>query len=113
LRPIAILTLCPSSPGSREPILVAIPVNLPRKKEAMVQKAKVNHGKKKMDKTVRRRELPYVRRSSSLCRNRVVRCAEAMPWKNNKKSDEAKKKQRKGKIDSGYIDDRSFPKWRS
>jgi hypothetical protein len=66
LRPILNLTICPSSPAAREPISVAISVDQLRKKEAMMQKANVSHGKTKMDKTVGRRELPCV------CRSRLL-----------------------------------------
>jgi hypothetical protein len=51
---------------------VAILLNLPRKKVATLQKENVSHGKTKMDKKERRRELPCVRRSRSLYRGRVV-----------------------------------------
>jgi hypothetical protein len=37
-----------------------------KKKGAMMQKANVRHGKAKMDKIVRMREVPCVRRSKSL-----------------------------------------------
>jgi hypothetical protein len=43
-----------------------------------MQKANVSHGKTKMDKTVRRRELPCVRRSRSLYIGQVVRDAVLM-----------------------------------
>jgi hypothetical protein len=49
---------CPSSLGAREPISVAIPLVLPRKKAALMQKVNVSHGKTKVDKAARRRELP-------------------------------------------------------
>jgi hypothetical protein len=42
------------------------------KKRAMVQKAKVSRGKAKMDKMVRRRELPCGRQSVLLYRERVA-----------------------------------------
>jgi hypothetical protein len=45
------------------------------KKGAMMQKANVSHGKSNMDKTVRRRELPWVHHSRSLYRKRIVRGA--------------------------------------
>jgi hypothetical protein len=44
------------------PKSVAIPFDLLRKKEAMMRKANVGHGKIQMDMVVRRRELPCVRR---------------------------------------------------
>jgi hypothetical protein len=43
-----------------------------------MQKANVSHGKTKMDKVMRKRELPYVRRSKLLCSERVVRGAVVM-----------------------------------
>jgi hypothetical protein len=55
------LRICPSSPGAREPISVAVSIDLLRKKEAMAQKANVSQGNQ-MDKMVKRRELPSVRR---------------------------------------------------
>jgi hypothetical protein len=48
-------------PGAREPISVVIPFDLQRKKRAIMQKANVGHGKKKVD-LVRRKELPCFRR---------------------------------------------------
>jgi hypothetical protein len=48
--------------GAREPISVVIPFDLSRKKEAVVQKANVSQGKAKMDKKVRRKELPCIYR---------------------------------------------------
>jgi hypothetical protein len=42
----------------------------------MIENVNVGHGKTKMDKTVRRRELPCVRRSRLLYRERVVRYAD-------------------------------------
>jgi hypothetical protein len=55
----------------------------------------VGYGKRKMDKMVRRRELPYVRRSRSLYRGRVVDVAVSLPMKIKKRDEEAKKKQGK------------------
>jgi hypothetical protein len=73
LRPIPSLTTCTSSPGAREPIFVAIPFDQLRKKGAMMQKTNVSHEKTKMNKTVRRRGLPYGCCSKSIYRGRVVR----------------------------------------
>jgi hypothetical protein len=56
-----------------------------------MQKVNVSHGKTKMDKTVRRRELSCVRRSRSLYRGRVVRGA--VPRSMEEKSDEEAKKE--------------------
>jgi hypothetical protein len=53
---------CRFSPAAREPISVAMSFYLLRKRGAIMQKANVDHGKTKMDKTVRGRELPWVRR---------------------------------------------------
>jgi hypothetical protein len=47
--------------------------HLRKKKGAMMQKGNVSHGKAKMDKMVRRGELPCVRRSKQWNRGRVVR----------------------------------------
>jgi hypothetical protein len=41
------LTTCPSNPGAREPISVAIPFDLPRKKGALMQPANVSLDKTK------------------------------------------------------------------
>jgi hypothetical protein len=49
------LSTCPSNPGAREPIFVAILLNLLRKRRVMMQKANVSHGKPKMDKMAGRR----------------------------------------------------------
>jgi hypothetical protein len=54
---------------------VATLLNLPRKKGATMQKANISHGKTKMDKMVRRRELPCAR---CLYKERVVRGALSM-----------------------------------
>jgi hypothetical protein len=59
LRPNANLSKCPSSPGAREPISAAIPFDLLRKQEVMVQKANVDLGKTKMDGVVRMRVTPH------------------------------------------------------
>jgi hypothetical protein len=93
LRPILNLTICPSSTGAREPISVVIPFDLLRKKEAMMQKAIVSFGKA-MDKTVRRRRLPWVRRLRMLNRERAVCGAVLMLLERKKK---VMKKQRRGK----------------
>jgi hypothetical protein len=53
LRPNANLTTCPSSPGTREPISVAIPFDQLGKKGALMQKVNVSPGKTKMDKNMR------------------------------------------------------------
>jgi hypothetical protein len=58
----------------------------------MMQKANVSHGTAKMDKMVRRRESPCVRRLGLLYRERVVRGADQMSMKLKK----VLKKQRKG-----------------
>jgi hypothetical protein len=50
----------------------------------MMQKATVSHDKSKMDKMVRRRELPCVRRSGSLQGRRVVRGAMLMSMERKK-----------------------------
>ncbi|SAL97587.1 hypothetical protein [Absidia glauca] len=52
-----------------------------------------NHGKTKMDKKERRRELPKVRRSRSLYREQVVRGTMAMSMERKKSDREAKKRQ--------------------
>jgi hypothetical protein len=65
LHPIPNITTCPSSPGAREPISVVIRFDCLRKKEAMMQKANVSHGQTKVEKMVRRRELPSIRRLRS------------------------------------------------
>jgi hypothetical protein len=59
-----------------------------------MQKANVSHGKPKMDKMVRRRELPYIHCPRSLCRERVVRGAVPMSVERKKK---VTKKQRRSK----------------
>jgi hypothetical protein len=48
LSPISNLSTYSSSPAAREPIFVAILLNLPRKKETLKQKANVSQGKTKM-----------------------------------------------------------------
>jgi hypothetical protein len=60
---------------------VAIPFDHSRKKRVTMQKVNVSHGKSKMDKTVRRGELPWVRHSRTVCRRRVVRSAVPMSMK--------------------------------
>jgi hypothetical protein len=77
-------------PGDRGSISVVIAIDHLRKKGTMMQKAIVSHGKTKMDKPVRRRELPRVRRSRPLYRWRVVRGVVPM-------SVERKKVMKKGK----------------
>jgi hypothetical protein len=62
LSPIPNPSPCVSSPTVKESISIAIPFDLPRKKGAMKQKANFSHGKPKMDKKVRKKELPSVRR---------------------------------------------------
>jgi hypothetical protein len=62
LSPIPNLSTCPFSPGAREPISVAILLNLFRKKGAMMQKVNVSDGKTELDKMVRRGELSSVQR---------------------------------------------------
>jgi hypothetical protein len=85
------------NPGVREPILVAILFNPQRKNRALMQKVNVSQGKTKMDKTVRRRELPCVHHSRSLYRERVG-CGAAsisMEKKRRSKEDANKRKWRK------------------
>jgi hypothetical protein len=94
LRPIPNLTKCPLCPNARKPISIAISFDLLRKKVAIVQKVNVSHGKTKMDKTVRGRELPCVRHWRSLYKGRFVVCAVPMSMK--KRDEEAKKMQRNG-----------------
>jgi hypothetical protein len=65
--------MCLSSLVTAEPVSVDIPFDLLKKKRAMTQKTNVSIGKTDMDKLVRRRELPCVRRLRSLHRMRVVR----------------------------------------
>jgi hypothetical protein len=84
LRPIPSLSPCPSSPANREPIFVAIPFDLLRKRRAMMQQANVSQGKTKMDKIVRRIGLPCVCRSSTLHRGQVVRGDEKMSMERKK-----------------------------
>jgi hypothetical protein len=57
---------------------------------------KVSHGKQKMDKMERRRELPCVRRSRSLRRDTLVMQCQYQ-WKETKSDEVAKKKQKKKK----------------
>jgi hypothetical protein len=60
----------------------------------MMLKAKASHGKQKMAKMVRWRELPWVRHSRSVY---AVRCIHGTVSMEKKKSDEeAKKKQKSG-----------------
>jgi hypothetical protein len=60
----------------------------------MMQKVNIDHGQTKMDKMVRRRELPCVRRSRLSNRVRVVRGTMSMSMERKKK---VMKKQRRGK----------------
>jgi hypothetical protein len=62
LRPILTLKTCPPSPAAEKPISVAILMNLPSKKSAMLQKVSVSHGEQKINEMVRMGELLYVRR---------------------------------------------------
>jgi hypothetical protein len=84
LSPIPNLTTCPFIPGSRKPISVANPFDLRRKKGEMMQKANVSQGKTELDKMVRRGELPCVRRSMSLYRERFVGDMLLYRWKGKK-----------------------------
>jgi hypothetical protein len=59
-------------------IVFVIQFDHPSKKRAVMQKANVSHGKSKMDKLARRRELPCIRRLVSSYRGRVVRSAVLM-----------------------------------
>jgi hypothetical protein len=61
----------------------------------MIQKANVSHGKPKMDKMVRRRELACVRRLKPLYRERSVRGTDLLLMERKKKSDEKAKKKRR------------------
>jgi hypothetical protein len=73
VHPIPNLTTCPSCPGGREPIFVAIPVDLLRKKKKQrCKRLSGSHGKQKMDRKLKRGELPCVRHSKSLYKGRVV-----------------------------------------
>jgi hypothetical protein len=75
LVPVAYLSACLSSRGVGESISVAIPSDHIRKKGVMMTKANVSHCEAKMDKMMRRRGLPCVRRSSALYKGRAVRGA--------------------------------------
>ncbi|SAL95537.1 hypothetical protein [Absidia glauca] len=44
------------NPGAREPILVAIPFDLPRKKQSMMQKTMVSHDETNIDKNLPRKK---------------------------------------------------------
>jgi hypothetical protein len=59
----------------------------------MMQKSNVSHGETKMDKMMRRRELPCIRRSRSFYGGRVVRCAMLLSMERKKSDQEAKKRQ--------------------
>jgi hypothetical protein len=72
-------------------ISVVITFDLPRKRRELTQKANVSHVKAKMDKMVRRRELPCVRRFRSFHRVRVVRGMALMTMERKKKSEEEAK----------------------
>jgi hypothetical protein len=62
-----------------------------------MQKVNVSHGQTKLDKMVRRRDLPCVRRLWLLYRDRVACSVVHVSMRRRKKSDqEAKKKQRNG-----------------
>ncbi|SAL95709.1 hypothetical protein [Absidia glauca] len=78
LSPIPDPSPCPSSPASREPISVAITIDLQRKRRVMTQKVNVSQGKQKVDKL----------RTSRLWCYGIVNGK-------NKRDEEAKKKQRK------------------
>jgi hypothetical protein len=67
--------ICPSISATRELISVVIPFDRLRKKEAMMQKVNVSHGKPRMDKALRRKALPSIRRVRSLHSRQVVRGA--------------------------------------
>jgi hypothetical protein len=88
LRPIPNLVTRPSSHGAREPVSVVLPFDNSRKKKGNGAKGNVSHGKAKMDKIVRRRELPFVHCQVSLY--------SVMPMEKGKGDQEAKKKRRKG-----------------
>jgi hypothetical protein len=68
LSPVPNPSTCPFVPGARKPVSVVILIDACMKKDIMMQPANVSHGKTKMVKMVRRRELPCVRRSLSLYR---------------------------------------------
>jgi hypothetical protein len=55
--------------------------------------ANVGHGESKMDKLVRRRKVPCVRRLWSLYRERVVSSAVPLSMERGKRDQEVKKKQ--------------------
>jgi hypothetical protein len=65
-----------SCPGASEPITVFNPFGYLRIKGANDEEANVRHGKTKIDKMVRRGELPCFRRSGRCIKNEsfVVRC---------------------------------------
>jgi hypothetical protein len=96
LSPIPNLSTCPPSLASREHISVVIPIDHLRKKEAIMQKANVGHGKSKMDEMVRRRQLPCIRCSRPLYRGRVV-CG-AVPMSVESKKVMMKERRSKKKI---------------
>jgi hypothetical protein len=67
----------PSSPSTGESKSVAILLNLSRKIKVMRQDVNVSHGTTKMDKRVRRRELPSVGRCKTLYKKQDVRKCDA------------------------------------
>jgi hypothetical protein len=78
-----------------------------------MQKANVSQRKTKMDKMVRGRELPGIRRSSSLHKKRVVHCAVPLPME-RKSDEEAKKAQRKNRRGSSSLwPESEFEKYRN
>jgi hypothetical protein len=60
-------------------MFVAIPFDLLRKRSAMLKDVNVGYGKKKMDKMVRRREFPCLRRSRPLYKGQIVGDAVPIP----------------------------------
>jgi hypothetical protein len=82
-------------PGTREPISVAIPFDLLRKKRAIRQKANDSNGKTKMDKRARRRELPCACRLILLIEGESFVVQSQCRWK-EKKWWRSKEQARKG-----------------
>ncbi|SAL98229.1 hypothetical protein [Absidia glauca] len=70
--------------GAREPISVANSVDLLRKRRVMLEDVIVSRGKTKIDKVVRRRELPCIRRLRVLYREWVVRDVVSMSMERKK-----------------------------
>jgi hypothetical protein len=108
LRPVPNLITCSPSPNAREPISVVITFYQLRKKGAVMQKANVSHDMTKMGKMVRRKKLPWVRRSKTMYTISRSWCGIKCRWSINvdgkKKSDEeAKKKQRIGLTAKGRL----------